>query len=75
MHVKPTQGTVLEHLEQVARENCQGPTGHLLPKATLPRLGDIADLPNNTNKYRAAGNNKETSVSQMKEQEKLQKKN
>lgn len=41
------QGTPLEHLAQVTKETSPpGLTGHLLHKATLPRVRDIADLPN-----------------------------
>ena len=37
----------LEHLAQVTKETVSlGLTGHLLHKATLPRLGETADLPN-----------------------------
>ena len=45
-----TKGTFLEHLPQVIRENVPlRPTRHLLHKATIPRLGGIAD-PSNTQK-------------------------
>ena len=58
-----TQGAPLEHLVQVTRQMVPwGPTGHLLHKATLPRLGDIADLPT-TKKHRqrqSKWQNKET---------------
>ena len=46
-HTLPTQGTLLEHPVQVIKKTAPlGPTEHLLHKASLPRLGDIADLPN-----------------------------
>ena len=43
----PTQETLLERSAQVLKVNeTLGPTGHLLHKATLQRLGVIEDLPN-----------------------------
>ena len=64
------QGVHLEHLAWVTREAVPlGPTGHLLYKTTLPRLGNIADLPNIINKHReAAKMMRQRNMSQMKEQ-------
>lgn len=42
------QGTHLEYLFQVTRASeSMSSTGHLLHKATVPRLGDIITLPRN----------------------------
>ena len=46
-----------------------GPTGHLLHKATLPKLGVIADLPNTQKQTQRGSKNGETDRPQMKEQE------
>lgn len=46
-HTHSTQGITLEHLALVTRGIVPlRPTGHLLHKAILSRLGDGADLPN-----------------------------
>ena len=40
----------MKHPVQVTRETeILGPQGHLLHKATLPTLADVADLPNKIN--------------------------
>lgn len=45
--IQTTQGTTPEHFAQVTqRDYTTGTTSYLLHKATLTRLGDVADLPN-----------------------------
>lgn len=46
-HTQPTEGTPVEHLALVTREDwCTSPTGHLLFKIILSRPGDVAELSN-----------------------------
>lgn len=39
-----------------------GPTGHLLHKATLPKLGDVAHLPNTQKQTEGGGQNEEPNM-------------
>lgn len=69
--LQPTQEIFLEHPALVIRETAPlGPKGHLLHKATWPRLGDIAELPNTLKQTQRGSQNEEKNMSQMKEQEK-----
>lgn len=67
-----TQRMLLERPTQVIQETAPlGPTGHLLPKATLPRLGDVTALPNMQKQtQRDSQNGENRNVCQMKGQEK-----
>ena len=47
-----------------------GPKRHLLHKATLPRLGGIAALPNTYKQTQTGSQNEKRSMSNMKEQNK-----
>ena len=55
------KGTPLEHPAKVTKEIVPlGPTGHILYKASQPRLGDIADLPNTQKQTQGSSQNEET---------------
>ena len=48
-------------MAQVIRETeLLSPTGHILHKATLPRLRDIVDLPNTQKQIQTGSKNEET---------------
>ena len=66
-----TKETFLEHPVQVIKETAPpAPTGHLLHKATIPRLGDIAGLPNTQKQTQNGSQNWEKNMTQMKKQDK-----
>lgn len=60
-HAQPTQGALLEHPAQVTKETAPlGTMRHLLCRATQPRLGGLADLPNLQKQTQRDSQNKET---------------
>ncbi|KAF6104159.1 hypothetical protein HJG60_011177 [Phyllostomus discolor] len=71
-HTQPTQEILLDHLAQVVMDIVPlGPTGHLLNKATLPRLGDITIYLIHRNKHKeVAKMERQRNMPQIKKQEK-----
>lgn len=59
--MQPTQGIPLEHLALGIQGTAPpGHTGHILHKAMLSRLGDVADIPNTYRQAQRNRHNKET---------------
>ena len=70
-------GVPLEHLDFMTFGDCViGPTGHLLHKATLSRLGGVADILIHRNKQRKLGRVRRQRIAfKRKNKTKLQEKN